>query len=165
MTKTKHFTYCNDELIDDPLTQSYIDDPRAFFVLDHMHTYNHLGIRSTGRMGRKPSSHVRITPASLKLAERLKNEYDMYVFPAQFPNRQCHTPQGGSSWTMYIIEYKEHPATGTVGSDWPVRELNTCKGKFDIHPMDFGDFEIYPDEEDNKRLTDAFRKKVNRRYP
>lgn len=163
MTKTKPFTYCNDELIDDPLTLSYINDPRSEHILKEIHEHNHTYRSSSGKCGIRPSAHVRITPQSLNLAERLKKEHGLEVFPAQFRNR-VHYSEGCSQWTMPIIEYLGRKGIGTVGSDWPVRDLITCKQPFMVIPIDGGDIEIDIGPEDAKRLHEKFVRKFNRRY-
>jgi hypothetical protein len=162
VTKTKHFTYCNDELIDDPLTQSYIDDPRAATILKDIHDHNHCYRSSTGKYGILPEMHVRITPPSLRLAERLKKECNLEVFPASFRN-SVHYSEGSSTWAMPIISLNGHPHAGTVGSDWAVRDLLTCKYPFTIDEIDGFDITIYPDAKDEKRLSALHCARMNRR--
>ena len=163
MVKTKHFTYCNDELIDDPLTQSYINDPRCKHILEKIHDYNHLGIRSSGKCGRRPSSHMRITPNSLKLAEKLKRDCGMEVFPAQRGNSLANiSGEGGSTWEMYPIEWMGRACLGTVGSDYTVRDLITCKGKFTVEQLSGRDYEVIPSMEDRNRLGNLHQGRMNR---
>jgi hypothetical protein len=163
MTKTKHFTFCNDELIDDPLTQSYINDPRAKHILDCIHDYNHFGIRSNGRCGRDLSSHMRITPNSLKLAEKIKNDTGMEVFPAQRGNSTANiSGEGGSTWEMYIIAWEGHSCVGTLGSEYTVRDLITCKGKFEIEFLSGGDYQVIPSIKDQERLDKLHIGRMNR---
>ena len=164
MTKTKHFTFCNDELIDDPLTQSYINDPRSKWILDRIHDYNHFGMRSSGKCGRHPSSHMRITPQSLELAIKVKNDTGMEVFPAQRGNSLANiSGEGGSTWEMYIIAWEGHSCIGTLGSDYTVRDLIGCKGKFKIDILSGGDYELIPCQEDQDRLHKLHVKRMNRR--
>jgi len=164
MTKTKHFTFCNDELIDDPETQAFINDPRCKHILEQIHDYNHLGIRSSGKCGRDPSSHMRITPNSLKLASKIKKDTGMEVFPAQRGNSLANiSGEGGSTWEMYVIAWGERPRLGTLGSDYTVRDLITCKGKFEIEQLSGGDYEIIPCQEDQDRLRKLHIKRMNLR--
>lgn len=163
MTETKHFTFCNDELIDDPLTQSYINDSRSKWILDTIHYYNHSGITSDGKCGRHPSSHMRITPQSLKLAEKIKLDTGMEVFPAQRGNSTANiSGEGGSTWEMYIIAWEGHSCIGTLGSEYTVRDLITCKGKFEIDTLSGGDYQILPSEEDQERLDKLHIKRMNK---
>jgi hypothetical protein len=163
MTKTKHFTFCNDELIDDPVTQSYINDPRAKHILNRIHDYNHFGMRRSGKCGRHPSSHMRITPQSLKLAEKVKSDTGMEVFPAQRGNSVANIyGEGGSTWEMYVIAWENRPCIGTLGSDYTVRELITCKGKFEIDTLSGGDYELIPCQKDQDRLYKLRVKRLNK---